>query len=357
VPSLNEAVIAAAGSGKTTRIVQQAIRSASERCAMVTFTLNNTEETQKRLYELNSSIPDHIEVRSWYSFLLRELARPYQNFLYQKRIDGMSWSQGRSTPYVKKSNIGRFYFGNGNHIYSDKVSQFVCDCNQASKGAVIRRLEQRFDRIYIDELQDLAGHDLELLELLLKSRIKLTLVGDHRQSTFRTNNASKNKAYWGFNIIKKLEQWKNAGLCGIRYETETRRCNQAIANLADAFFPSEPKTTSKNDQVTGHDGVFLVSREAVDQYVANYRPQVLRLDKRTDCGGYEAKNLGDSKGLTFERVLIFPHKLAQSWLSTGDFEHVAKTASRLYVGITRARYSVAFVHDGNTPISGIARHS
>ena len=58
-------------------------------------------------------------------------------------------------------------------------------------------------------------------------------------------------------------------------------------------------------------------------------------------------NFGDSKGMTFERVLIFPHKKGQHWLRTGDLSHIEGSASKLYVGITRARHSVTFVFDGD----------
>ena len=64
-------------------------------------------------------------------------------------------------------------------------------------------------------------------------------------------------------------------------------------------------------------------------------------------------NFGESKGLTFERVLIFPHKAGQKWLSTGQLTHVEKSAEKMYVGVSRAQYSVAFVHDGETAVKGI----
>ena len=64
-------------------------------------------------------------------------------------------------------------------------------------------------------------------------------------------------------------------------------------------------------------------------------------------------NFGESKGLTFDRVLIFPHKLAQKWLSTGQLDHIASSVEKLYVGVSRARYSVAFVYDGPTSVKGI----
>jgi len=202
VPSPNEIIIAAAGGGKTTRIAKRALADKSVRSALLTYTQNNVREIERTIYRLNASIPPHIEVWSWYSFLLRELARPYQCFLHDRRIDGIHWVEERSVPYVKQADVSRFYFSGGKLIYSDKLARFICECNKASTGAVIKRLEQRFDRIYIDEIQDMAGYDFDLIELMLRSRVKLTLVGDHRQATFRTNNAAKNSAYLGIRIIK-----------------------------------------------------------------------------------------------------------------------------------------------------------
>jgi DNA helicase II / ATP-dependent DNA helicase PcrA len=356
VQSANEAIIAVAGGGKTTRLVRDAL-SRGERAAMVTYTQNNTEETEKKLYEFNKCVPPHVEVRSWYSFLIRELARPYQNCLYEPRIEGMTWVSGRSDRFARKSDVSRFYFGPRKYVYSDKVSQFICECQRVTRGAVIRRLEQRFDRIYLDEIQDLAGYDIDLVELLLRSKVRITLVGDHRQSTFKTNNSSRHKNYCGVKIARKLREWEKQGLCSLGYELETHRSNQIITNLADTFYPNEPRTISRNTVVTGHDGIFLVSSAAVHRYIQSFQPQILRLDRRTGCAGYDAKNMGDSKGLTFDRVLIFPHGGAQKWLSSGDHSHIQGSLSKLYVGTTRARHSVSFVFDGVTPIKGFVRHS
>jgi DNA helicase-2/ATP-dependent DNA helicase PcrA len=304
--SANSVIISAAGGGKTTRIVNNALASSTERSVLLTYTDNNLGELKKRFYELNSAIPAHVEVWSWYTFLLREMARPYQNTLFDGRISGIFWVEGRSETFADATQIERYYFHGNKRIYSDKLARFVCECDKASGGAVIKRLQQRFDQLYIDEIQDMAGWDIEVIELLLKSSIKVTLVGDHRQATFRTNNAAKNSGYAGVKIVLKFREWDKAKLCGLTYEVETYRCNQHIADIADGFFPQEPKTKSLNEKITGHDGVFVVSSADVAAYVERYHPQVLRLDVKTDCQGYPAMNFGESKGLTFERVLIFP---------------------------------------------------
>ncbi len=357
MPSPNEIIIAAAGGGKTTRIVKRALANESMRSALLTYTQNNVREIEKTIYGLNASIPPHIEVWSWFSFLLRELARPYQRALHDRRIDGIHWIEGRSDPYANHADVARFYFSGKKLIYSDKLARFICECNKASAGAVIRRLEQRFDCIYIDEIQDMAGYDIDLIELILHSKVKLTLVGDHRQATFRTNNASKNSAYAGIRIIDKFREWHKANLGTLSHDQETYRCHQAIADLADAFFPQEPRTVSRNDATTGHDGVFAIQSGSLHDYMNRYRPQLLRLDKRTSCEGYEAMNYGESKGLTFDRVLIFPHKKGKKWLSSGDFGHVVDSAAKMYVGITRARYSVAFVIDGEVGVAGVQKYA
>ncbi|SCY47153.1 DNA helicase-2 / ATP-dependent DNA helicase PcrA [Microvirga guangxiensis] len=316
----------------------------------MTYTQNNTKEIERKFYGHTTAIPSRIEIMTWFTFLLRELARPYRRVMHDERIEGFRWAEGRSVPYVPETNTAAHYFAGGEFIYSDKVSKFICECERLTGGAVMRRLAQRFDHVFVDEIQDMAGYDLDVLELILKAGIKLSLVGDHRQATLRTNYSKKNSAYAGTNIIKKFHEWHNSGLATLSYEQHTHRCNQDIADLGDSFFPNEPRTRSLNDSVTGHDGVFIVPPSQVVTYVDRFKPQVLRLDKRTPCDGFPAMNFGESKGLTFDRVLIFPHGLGKKWLGTGNLIHVEKLLPKMYVGVTRARFSLAFVLDGDASI-------
>ncbi len=340
----SKVVICAAGGGKTTKIVTDALADPTQRIAILTYTDNNIRGIRECIAEQNRVPAAHIEVLSWFTFLLRELTRPYQNFLYEKRVRGIHWVAGRSDPYATADKVGRYYFGNGDLIYSDKIARFACECDVASGGLVLARLRERFDRIYIDEIQDMAGYDLDLLEAMMRAGVNLTLVGDHRQPTFRTNYAGKNSGYSGYKIIAKFREWQKKKLCTLDYQLHTHRCNQAITDFADALYPSEPKTTSLNSMATGHDGVFSISVADVPAYVTKYQPQVLRYDKNSDCLGLEAMNFGISKGMTFDRVLIFPTLIMGKWLSTGVDSHITGSRAKTYVAVTRARHSVTFVH-------------
>jgi DNA helicase-2/ATP-dependent DNA helicase PcrA len=53
-------------------------------------------------------------------------------------------------------------------------------------------------------------------------------------------------------------------------------------------------------------------------------------------------NYGAAKGLTFERTLIFPSGKVRQFLLTGDLDDAGDLA-KIYVAITRARQSTAFV--------------
>jgi DNA helicase-2/ATP-dependent DNA helicase PcrA len=238
-------------------------------------------------------------------------------------------------------------------ILSDRLAEFVCACEVASGGLIFSRLKDRFDRIYIDEIQDMAGHDLELLEGMMRAGANVTLVGDHRQPTFRTNYSGKNSAFAGYKIIDKFRQWEKLKLCSLDYRTHTYRCNQEITDFADALYKAEPPTKSMNSDRTGHDGVFCIASTSVDSYVQKFQPRILRYDKNSLCAGYDAMNFGMSKGLTFDRVLIFPTGKMATWLGTGVDAHVDGSRAKTYVAITRARYSVAFVLDKPSALPGV----
>ncbi|WP_339106883.1 hypothetical protein [Roseovarius rhodophyticola] len=110
-----------------------------------------------------------------------------------------------------------------------------------------------------------------------------------------------------------------------------------------------------NETLTDHDGVFVVSPKHVDHYVEQYRPQVLRYNKTEKCNGYPAMNFRVSKGLTFERVLIYPHKSIRDFLASGEAKTL-KEPQLLYVAATRARQSVAFVLEDECAVQGVERY-
>jgi len=352
MPQSNKIIFASAGAGKTTKLVTEALAMRPRHVAIATFTLKNVEEIRRKIVELNGYVPKEITLYPWYTFVLHELVRPYQGHVHEIRVAGVHFAKGATRTYVRKTDVARYFCNASNDAYSDRLGEFGLLCEATSGGKVMRRLADMYAHIFVDEVQDLAAFDIDVLELLLRSPVGVSCVGDIRQSTFRTSYAPKNKKFCGRGFLLKVDAWRKAGLCDVTFMAESRRCVQAICDVADLIFPDLPKARSRNERHTSHDGVFAVRGSDVDEYCRRHAPQVLRLNRRFG-GDLPAENFGMVKGLGFERVLIVPYKGITKWLSTGDMQHVAGSADEVYVGITRAYQSVAFIHDGDVAVPGI----
>lgn len=347
----NRVIIACAGSGKTTRLVAEALASRDRRIALVTYTNNNTREISKRFGDLNSGVPKHADVMTWFGFLLRECARPYQRSKYsEKRIESLQFVSRQSARGTYETDTRRHYFANGEFIYSDKIAKFAVKCEAASGQRVTSRLRQVYTDLFIDEFQDLAGWDLDLIRMLLQSEIRVTLVGDPRQHIYSTNPSRKNEQYLGIKVMNLVEEWQKDGLCSLEHVTATHRCNGAICDFSNALWADMEAMVPLRSDTTGHDGVFLVGEDVVEEYIRRFSPQVLRYDKRAKSYGCQALNFGLAKGLQFERVLIVPTGQMKRYLRTGELACVEKPKPKLHVAVTRAFNSVAFVYDGSSNV-------
>lgn len=345
---MNKIIIAAAGSGKTTHIVNEAISNSNSRILITTFTDANTSEIKGRFYSKLGYIPKNIEILPWFTFLLSHCVRPYQGKLYSKRIDNLNLYNGTSAKFISEHDILNHYFDSQGKIYSDKISKFAYKCNELTGGMVIYRLSLIFDKIYIDETQDLSGWDLEILELLFKSDIGILCVGDPRQSTLKTNNSPKNKKKSQENLLsyfKSIE--KNYHL---DIDTTTLNINhrsvKPICDFSNSLYESAnwPKTQSDfNPEYISHLGIFIIDTNDVKNYLSLYDPIQLRDSVTTEVyGSQPVLNFGKSKGLTLDRVLIYPTDTMLDWLYKKK-ELKPGTKCKLYVAITRARYSVGIV--------------
>lgn len=346
----NKVIIAVAGSGKTTFLVKEAISSPKKKILFLTYTNENLLNIKKVFEKQIGYIPPNVEVKTWFSFLLKDGARPYHNFVSNgPRIVSIHFVEGSSNAnpalrFISESNTEKYYFDEQRRIYTDKLSQYVYKCNSASNGLVIKRLEEIYDAIYIDEVQDLAGWDLEVIKLFFASKTEILVVGDPRQVTYLTNHSNKNSGYRGEKIVTFFEELASQNLCKITNLTDCHRCNQEICNLADSVYPSLAKSISSNTSRTGHDGIFSVPTSELDEYIRVYNPVLLRHDARSKTHGRNALNFGMTKGSTFDRVLIFPTDKMKKFFETRDASEIPEaTKAKLYVAITRARHSVTFL--------------
>lgn len=354
----NKLIIAAAGSGKTTFLVEEALKQKEGKVLITTYTQANESEIRKKIIEKNKCIPGNITVQTWFSFLLKHGVRPYQGTLFEKKIKGLILvnSQSGLKGYTKfnqpiyfgeEKEFDHYYFSRELKIYSDKLSKFVFRCNAKSNGSVIDRISRIYSHIYIDEVQDLAGYDLELLKLLFSCNSTILLVGDPRQGTYSTNSAPKNKQFKKAKIVNYFFQDKSIHIVTDQTSLMTNyRCNEPICDLSNKLFTDFQATKSGNNIETEHDGVFFIKEQNIDVYLQKFQPVQLRDSKKKVVSeNYRVMNFGESKGLSFDRVLIYPTRPFLDWLNDHNFELAETSRSKLYVALTRARHSVVIVND------------
>lgn len=347
----NKLIIAAAGSGKTTFLVNKALSKKEGKILITTYTQANEEEIRRKFIAINKFIPENVTVQTWFSFLLQHGARPYQGRKLKENITGLILINGQSAVGIAENNTQKHYFTENRKIYSDKLSKFVIKCNELSGGAVIDRLSRIYTDIFVDEAQDLAGYDLDFLKLLIQSKVNLLLVGDPRQGTYSTNNSAKNKKFSRSKIINFFSSnLMDSEIIEIDDNSLTvnYRCCEEICDLSNKLFPDFKKTISGNKKITSHNGIFLIKQEDLKVYLKKYEPIQLRWDAKTVVEkDYKVLNFGMSKGLEFERVVIYPTPQFISWLADNEFGLKPISRSKLYVAITRAFYSVGIVYNDN----------
>jgi superfamily I DNA/RNA helicase len=348
MPSLrNRAVIAAAGSKKTQHILERALAAPPGRRVLITtYTRENTEQIIQRVKSVYGYVPPNVDVITWFSFLMNQCARPYQAVVTgQVDYAGSLNFTGERPSWAGHDKPRFYYFDGSGNFYRNSLSDFAVMANNKSGGRVVRRLEALYDEIYVDEFQDLVGYDLDFIDLLFNSNIDVSVVGDPRQFTYSTNRSPQNRQYRGAGLVRWLEDRVKAKRCVLEERTESWRCNQAICDWADRIFPEMAPTTSRNNTLTGHDEVVRLARDDVPVYVEKFTPTVLRWDKNTDTIGLPASNMKASKGCTFDRVLIFPPKTMIKFIAADGALELKAAREALYVAVTRARFSVAFVVD------------
>lgn len=347
---MNLAILAPAGGRKTQIIIDMCADVAVPRKrAVITFTTSAQKTLIDRLLasDARSQMPT---VMGWYTFLLDHIVRPYApsvTELQGSRVKGLAWVDG-TLPW-NLSGVD-FYLNSAGDAYSERLGLLAAKTLKADGEAVIDRLERIFDEIYIDEVQDLRGNDLDVLDALIRSKIRVVLVGDVRQRLLSTSKSSRRHGeYGGLGLNNWFREMAEKELLNLQTIEETWRCCPEVIQFADQMFTSGRflPTKSKVAVPDGmHHGVWLLEEPYIDEYVRRFHPACYRDSVRTKLVGTDsATNFGLCKGATEDHVLIFPTGPMKKFWKDRTNNLAEKSRMNAYVAITRARWSVAIYVD------------
>lgn len=284
---------------------------------------------------------------------MHEIIRPYQSVFFQHYYNlklenklvfqSIDFSTTHTINYKKQNDFNYYYAGNKSIKHNETVI-FAYKLLRLSEKEIIQRLYQQYKSIYIDEAQDLAGTDIEIVKMLIDSKINVTLVCDPKQATFSTHNERKNKGQSGKNISVFFKNMEKLNKLKIIYQQKSRRFGNTIACLANKIDPSgESLTGSDLIEKKEHEGIFFITKDNLEYYCQKFNPQILVNTKNTAAklpNNLSGLNFGNSKGLTFDDVVIIPPTPLKRFLLLNEN---LKSPTKYYIAVTRARHSICFV--------------
>lgn len=363
---LNILCIAGAGAGKTHKIVTESIAEIERggKVLVVTYTTSNQKELRNRFREVYGKFSSRFVVKGLFTFYLEDMVRPYQQVLFSRRIDEIFFNDrnphippkskfpipGRQEQLADKSyNPRHFLTTCETKAHTGFLAKLAVRIAKATKNAAAVRLSDIYTHVYFDEVQDLVGWDYDVLKLLSKSMTSpISCVGDFRQTVYDTSFGHKHPQ----KAQEKIKVFEDMGF-DLQSLPLNRRCIQAICTVADTVHKGEyaqtiSGVTAVPIEFSHHVGAFIVKHSDVADYIAAYDPMVLRWQinsgKKILPEGTRCYTFGSSKGLGFDRVMILPVESQEGFILKDD--HVFETEAaqnKMYVAVTRARYSVAFI--------------
>lgn len=365
---VNTLCIAGAGSGKTEKIITESIAEIERggKVLVVTYTTSNQHELRRRFLSAFGGYSDRFMVKGLFSFYLEDMVRPYQQALFTQRISNIFFNDqnphlragthymlsGRKEQFPDKSyNPRHFLTSCQTKAHTGFLAKLATRVAHATKNATAVRLGEVYSKVYFDEVQDLVGWDYDVLKFLSKKmKSPITCVGDFRQTVYDTTFGQKKPK----TAEDKIAAFKSMGFTEESL-TLNYRSIQTICTIADevhqgTYQESKSAVASIPPEFTSHIGACIVKESDVIAYIEAYDPMLLRWSVASGAKiipeNARCYNFGSSKGLGFERVLILPTSKQLNFILDGSATFSANdelAQNKLYVAITRARFSLGFI--------------
>ncbi len=327
-------IFAVAGSGKTTRIVEELGKG--RRCLVFTYTDENSLNLRRKIAQRHGGMPPGARVMTYFAFLHAFCFRPAVGLKMPAR--GLSFND---PPRMGRFNATQddYYMDRGGRLFHSRLSKFLMARGLAAEAR--SRIDQFFDLVCVDEVQDFAGHDFNFLMELAETRADMLLVGDFRQHTYDTSrDGSVNKnLHVGFDAYAK--RFRDAGIeVDTSSMAHSRRCSPAVCSFISDQLGIPIGTTSERvaavRDVTSQDDADVLWR----------RPDVVKLFYQQHAEyGCASQNWGASKGEDhYDEVCVVLNPNTLKLHARGELSTLAPgTLNKLYVALSRSRGDVHLV--------------
>ncbi len=326
---------AVAGSGKTQKIIESLSRE--KEIAIITYTITNQEEIRRRVMEnFRGELPDNIHIFGVWQFLYNFCMVP----LLPRSPKGIIFDDEIIKKYSRNWDV---YFTQSGYALSNKISKFLIDKNYP----YLSRIDEFFDEVYVDEVQDFTGYDLNLVCSLAKIRAKVLCVGDFWQHTFGTSYVGNvnsgviskypkfKKKFEDFGFVFDVETLKKSMRCTIE------ACDFVRENLGIEIFAK----TDKRGEVK-----LVEDKDEIHKILEDSSIKKLFQQQHSSYACDNTGNWGDSKGQTVDNVCVVLYPKAYQFYQEGKLSELpTKMVSKFYVACTRSSGNVYFIEQKKVP--------
>lgn len=329
-------VLAVAGSGKTTQIVERL--DEKRRYLIVTYTEANKHNLRRKIFKRFGHFPTNIALYTYFTFLHGFCYRPFLRS--KKNTKGLTFELPPSLPRYNLTDDRRF-ITRGRRLYSNRLAKFIDQTETVAP--VIARIEKYFDAFYVDEVQDFGGHDFNLLLQLVAAQVECLFVGDFFQHTYDTSRDGNVNAHLYDNYGAYCARFKTAGMhVDLDSLKVSRRCSKSVCDFIAGKIGIAME--SEGDRISSV--VFEDDADAVRAIYEDSTMVKLFLKEHYKYHCY-SQNWGAAKGCDHytDVCVVLNPVCVRAWRS-GSFENIkAATKNKLYVACTRARENLTLVPD------------
>jgi DNA helicase-2/ATP-dependent DNA helicase PcrA len=326
-------VFAVAGSGKTSMIINDL--SLTERALIITYTRANIENLRLAIINKFGYFPDNIRLYPYFTFIYSFCLRPIIGL--ELKFEGINYKPNPIRRIAQ--NQIRFFIDSNNYIYSNRICKLFQFAEM--QDDIVSRIEKYFDKVYVDEIQDLGAHDFNFLPTLASVSRDVLFVGDFHQHTFDTSRDGNVNVNLHSDINRYEEKFRNMGLVIDKDQLiKTHRCSPTVCNFIQDNLGINI-LSHRSDSVE----IRYIDSEVEADMIYN-DPNVVKLfyqlSKRYNC---LAKNWGESKGENhYNDVCVVLNQTTDRAYLNGSLSQLPKqTINKLYVACSRSRGNLYFV--------------
>lgn len=328
-------IFAVAGSGKTTYIINQL--DEERRFLLVTYTNNNVHNLRTGIIKKFGYLPENIKLYSYYTFLYKFCYKPF----FQSKLKTKGINFDFSPNKFAKKGQRNHYIDKFDRLYSARISKLIIDSNNYK--SIVERISKYFDSLLIDEIQDFAGNDFNLLKQIATANIAQLYVGDFFQHTFDTGRDGNVNSSLHDDFAKYINAFEQMGLTpDFKTLSKSYRCGPSVCKfITDNLGINIESHREDETEIT----FINTSKEALEIF---QNPSIIKLFYREH---YKFKcfsrNWGDSKGEDkYYDVCTVLNKTTMASFEKKDLKNLQPTTkNKLYVALSRTKNDLYLIPD------------